>query len=111
MELFNNYKNYAEVSRLRLHWKQQREMASIEELREGMVSQDFEWQNLATGIVQLRAKTEVDIEDLEYSERRMASFRDEIARKFPNEAAILTGSMKGRQRRFKMKWGSRRSRR
>jgi hypothetical protein len=99
MELFGNYKDYTvEVSRLNdCIWKQQREMAALEEeLREGMVANDFEWQQERTAkIVQLRAKTEVDIEDLGYSERRLASFNDEISRKFPEMSSNIDGFNEG----------------
>eukprot|EP00605_Chrysophyceae_sp_TOSAG23-4_P001865 GSChrysophyteH1.ASY1.ANO1.2057.1 assembled CDS len=95
MELFDNYKHYSdEVLRLNMNiFNQERETLALEEeLREGIQTHDFEWQKeLNHRIIKVKAKTDVDHEDLEFSQRRLTSLRDEIARKFPEMSSNVAG--------------------
>ena len=92
---FTNYRKFTdEVARLNDKvWKQQNEIQDLEsDLRDGMVEKDFEWQqDLNARIMSLRSQTEVDLQDLGFSERRLVSYRDEIARKYPELSSNIEG--------------------
>ena len=87
MELFSNYKSFTdEVLRLNVMVSQQEEevLNIQEEVRLGIQLHGFEWQTERNKrVLALTAKTQVDREDLEHGKRRLASIKDEIARKFP----------------------------
>ena len=91
--LFDTYRDLLrEVSRLQdcVNEQEGESSALIKEVELGRVRADFQWQMERNNRVKvLRAKTAVDLEDLDHAKTRMSSIRREISIKYPEMASGL----------------------